>query len=70
MQWIGAAKPAPEFVVNLSDLTFELLQALRDLDIITRDFVLKQAVARIFEDVNSGLYNNSISRNLRVKLEK
>jgi hypothetical protein len=32
--------------------------------------VLKQAVSRIFEDINLELYHNSISRALRVVLQR
>jgi hypothetical protein len=67
---IGACKPVPKFIINLSDLTHELKKELADLDIATRNFVIKQSVGRIFEDINSRLYHNSISRVLEVKFEK
>lgn len=66
---IGACNPVPFFIINLSDLTQELRKELSGLDIQTRQFVLKQAVGRIFEDVNSDLFHNSISRVLKVKFE-
>jgi hypothetical protein len=69
-QKIGAFKPAPSFIVYLSDLTPKIIKELSTLDSQTRDYVLRQAVGRIFEDVNSDLYHNSISRVLKVKLEK
>lgn len=67
---IGAFKPTPSFIVYLSDLTRKLIKELSNLDSETRDYVLRQAVGRIFEDVNSDLHHNSISRVLKVKLEK
>jgi hypothetical protein len=66
---IGALKPTPFFVVYLSDLSPQLIKELHSLDSKDRQFVLKQAVGRIFEDVNPTLYHNSISRVLRVKLQ-
>jgi DNA modification methylase len=65
---IGACRPVPHFLVSVSDLWPELLKELRILDKRNRKFVLKQAVGRIFEDINSELYHNSISRVLEVRL--
>ena len=65
---IGILRPIPEFLVSLSDLTPKLIQELANLDKKERYFVLKQAVGRIFEDINSELYHNSISRVLNVRL--
>ena len=53
---------------RVSDLLPELLKELSILDKKDRKFVLKQAVGRIFEDINSELYHNSISRVLEVRL--
>jgi len=39
------------------------------LDEKDKKFVLKQAVGRIFEDINFDLYHDSISANLEVILE-
>lgn len=66
---IGAYKPAPYFIINLSDLSEELRKELSSLDKLTRQFVLKQTVGRIFEDINSDLFHKSISRVLQVKFE-
>ena len=66
---IGVYKPTPFFIINLSDLTLELREVLSDLDIQCRQFVMKQAVGRIFEDINSELFHKSISRVLQVKFE-
>jgi hypothetical protein len=67
---IGRFKPVPEFIVYLADLTPELIKELHSLDIVDRTFVLKQAVGRIFEDVNFEIYHNSVSKVLKVKLQK
>ena|SRR5438128_2342239 len=66
---IGAFKPVPYFIIYLSDLSPKLIRELHSLDCQDREFVLKQAVGRIFEDVNFGIYHNSVSRVLRVKLQ-
>jgi len=43
---------------------------LSQLDEKDRRFVLKQAVGRIFEDINFNLYHDSISTNLEIVLVK
>jgi 16S rRNA G966 N2-methylase RsmD len=65
---IGALRPVPSFLISVSDLYPELLKELRVLDKRDRNFVLKQAVGRIFEDINSKMYHESVSRVLEVKL--
>jgi hypothetical protein len=67
--FFGALKPVPPFVIYLSDLTHKIIKELYDLDRESRRYVLKQAVGRIFEDINSDLYHNSISKELEVKLK-
>lgn len=66
---VGVLKPAPPFVIYLSDLSPKIIRELYGLDRESRKYVLKQAVGRIFEDVNSGLYHSSISKVLEVKLK-
>jgi len=65
---IGVLRPVPEFRISLSDLSPRLLKEIAGLDKITRDFVLKEAVGRIFEDINAKLYHKSISSVLKVRL--
>ena len=67
---IGIYKPTPYFIINLSDLSEELLKELSSLDKLTRQLVLKQTVGRIFEEINSDLFHKSIFRVLQVKFEK
>ncbi len=66
---IGALEPVPYFIINLSDLDHEIRSELSGLSKNSRQFVLKQAVGRIFEDINSDLFHKSISKVLRVKFE-
>ena len=61
-------KDAPPFKVSLSHLSEEIIYELSQLDKNDRKFVLKQAVSRIFEDINFNLYHDSISANLKVIL--
>lgn len=70
MQNIGAFKPTPSFIIHLSDLTRKLFKEISELDNHTRGYVLRQAVGRIFEDLNPKLYHDSISKVLVVKLER
>lgn len=65
---IGAFRPTIPFPVNISDLSDKLLIELDCLDKDDRKYVLKQAVGRIFEDINPRLYHESISRVLEVLL--
>jgi hypothetical protein len=45
-----------------------MIYELSRLDEKDKKFVLKQAVSRIFEDININLYHDSISANLEVVL--
>ena len=65
----GALKPVPPFAIYLSDLSDKLIKELHQLDDETREYVLKQSVGRIFEDINSNLYHSSISKVLKVELK-
>lgn len=61
-------KDVPLFKVSLSHLSSEIIYELSQLNDKDRIFVLKQAVGRIFEDINFDLYHDSISPNLEVIL--
>jgi hypothetical protein len=72
--YIGACdyNTAPHFVIYESDLTPRIIKELAQLkndNDRERNFVLKQAVGRIFEDIDFQLYHNSISRVLKVRLQ-
>ena len=69
MQNIGAFRPTLSFIIHLSDLTPKLIKEISELDNQTCSYVLRQAVGRIFEDLNPKLYHDSISKVLVVKLE-
>lgn len=67
---IGALKPVPAYLVSLSDLSSNVVRALVAYDKEDRAIILRQAVGRIFEDINRRLYHDSISRVLEVDLVK
>jgi hypothetical protein len=69
-RWIPIARPPPEYIIDMSDLNDRLRKEL--LDEITsndaRQDVIKEAVGRIFENLNLERYHLSIARNLKVRL--
>lgn len=65
---IGVFRNAPSFKVSLSHLSTNVIHELNTFDLVTRNYILKQAVTKIFEDINFDLYHNSISSRLEVVL--
>jgi hypothetical protein len=63
-------KDAHPFKVSLSHISPEIIYELSQLNGKDRKYVLKQAVGRLFEDINFDLYHDSISANLEVVLVK
>ncbi|MGD1836850.1 MAG: hypothetical protein ACPKPY_02175 [Nitrososphaeraceae archaeon] len=61
-------KDIPPFKIHLSDLSAEVLAVLDSMDPDDAKYVVKQAVARIFEDINFKLYHDSLSSRLEVIL--
>ena len=59
---------APAFKVNIDHLPSEIIYELSQIDHKARKYVLKQAMARIFEEINFDLYHDSVSANLKVIL--
>jgi hypothetical protein len=69
-RWIPIAKPAPEYIVNMSDLIpTRIIAELKALDKDGSQYVLKLAVGRIFENIDPRQYHLSIARNLEVVLK-
>jgi hypothetical protein len=71
MKWIPIARPSPEFVINASDLSTEVIKELsvRADNPDAMGYILKQAVGRIFENLDFNLYHLSIARSLKVRVE-
>ena len=67
-KWIPIAKPVPKFVINLSDLSTRLVAELRCLE--NPEDVLKEAVGRIFENIDARQYHLSIASKLKVRFKK
>ncbi len=62
-------RPTPEFVVDIVDLSERLLKELQDVTSNEWcDYVLKQAVGRIFENLDFEFYHQSVARLLRIKM--
>jgi len=61
-------KEVPPFKIRLSHLSQDIIYELNQFDLKNRRFVLKQAISRIFEDINFDLYHDSVSANLGVEL--
>lgn len=70
MKWIPIAKPSPEFIINISDLTPRIAKELQTTHPETLNYVITQAVGRIFENIDFERYHHSVARNLRVRFEK
>jgi hypothetical protein len=63
-------KDVPPFKVKLSHMSQSIIYELLQLDKKDRNFVLKQAVGRILEDINFDIYHYSVASNLKVILVK
>ena len=66
-KWIPIARPAPAFVINMSDLSSRIIAELKTIE--DPQDVLKEAVGRIFENIDSVQYHLSIARLLEVVLK-
>jgi hypothetical protein len=64
---IPIARPPPEFVVNLSDLS---TRVIAELKVLQDPDILKQAVGRIFENIDARQYHLSIASQLKVRVVK
>jgi hypothetical protein len=71
MKWIPIARPSPEFVINICDLTPKVRKEIESISAYheTLQYVITQAVGRIFENFDFECYHLSIARNLRVRFE-
>ena len=61
-------RPPPEFVINTEDLNGRLVRELQALTVRSRSLVLRQAVGRIFENIDYSYYHLSIAKFLKVRL--
>jgi len=66
-KWIPIARPAPKFLVDSSDLSTRVLAELKVLK--NPQVVLKQAVGRIFENIDAPYYHMAVASALEVVLK-
>jgi hypothetical protein len=66
---IPVFRPPPVFVVYLKHLDDRLKQELSGLDRKTKDFVMKEAIGRIFEQIDKPFFLLSVKPLLRWRLE-
>jgi hypothetical protein len=59
MKWIPIARPPPEFVINARDLSPKVIEELelRIDNPQTISYILRQAVGRIFENIDFNYYH-------------
>jgi hypothetical protein len=71
MKWIPIARPSPEFIINICDLTSKVRKEIESISAYheTIQYVLTQAVGRVFENLDFEYYHLSIARNLKVRFE-
>ena len=70
MHRIPVYRPAPAFIINLSDLSTRIKEELADLDDNTLDYVLKETIGRIFEGIDQRYFRLSVRRFLRWEIGK
>ena len=60
----------PKFLISMAELSPRIIKELQYFSREDRNYVLKQAVALIFQEINSEIYHNSIASILEVSLVK
>jgi len=69
-KWIPISKPKAKFIINISDLTPRIYCELKSLDKHSAQYVLKEAVKRIFQNIDFKFYHEHIEDNLEIVLDK
>lgn len=72
MKWIPIARlSSNEFVINISDITPAIIKEIESIANSPKmlQYILTQAVGRIFENLDFEYYHLSVARNLRVRFE-
>jgi hypothetical protein len=67
---MAAGQPPPIFVINISDLTLRLRLELASLYMDSLDYIVRQAIERICENVNSKQYHLTLKKSLGWRFEK
>lgn len=58
----------PKFLISIAELSPRIIKELQYYSRDDRNYILKQSVALIFQEINSEIYHNSISNILEVSL--
>jgi hypothetical protein len=58
VKFVNLTKQDQEFVINISDLSPRIIAELKTLSKLDADYILKQAVGGIFENINSKRYHS------------
>jgi hypothetical protein len=70
-RFINITKSNLDFIINFSDLSPRLIAELKVLDKMSADYVLKQAVGGIFENIDSKRYHSlGFAKKLVVRLDR
>src|SRR5688572_6275494 len=69
-KWIPISKPKAKFIINISDLTPRIYCEVKSLDKHSAQYVLKDSVKRIFENIDFKFYHEHIEDNSEVVLDK
>jgi hypothetical protein len=69
-KWIPISKPKAKFIINILDLSPRIYSEIRNLNEFTAQYVLKDSVKRIFENIDFKFYHEHIEDNLEVVLDK
>jgi hypothetical protein len=68
-KWIPISKPKAKFIINILDLSPRIYSEIRNLNEFTAQYVLKDSVKRIFENIDFKFYHEHIEDNLEVILK-
>ena len=68
-KWIPISRPKAKFIINILDLTPRIYSEIRNLNEFTAQYVLKDSVKRIFENIDFKFFHEHIEDNLNVVLQ-
>jgi hypothetical protein len=68
MYKIPVYKPVPSFIINLGDLSNKVKVELRSLDAKSLNYVMKEAVCRVFENIDECYFLLNVKKLLKWEL--
>src|SRR5215203_3965971 len=63
-------RPIPPFEINISDLTPKLEKELASIDKNTLDYVMKESIGRLFEEINQEYFYLNVRKLLKWRFVK